>query len=159
MLGFFPAYSVEQDLMAMDDTRNYFLIAAASLNALAALLHLACIAFGATWYRFFGAGERMAQMASAGSWYPTIVTTFIAAVLATWALYALAGAGMIPRLPFTRAILCAITAVYLLRGMAILPIAALHPGRSPAFWWWSSAICLAIGLVHLVGLRQAWGRL
>jgi len=143
----------------MDDTRNQFLIAAATLSALAALLHLGCIAFGATWYRFFGAGERMAQMATAGSWYPTIITCFIAAVLATWALYALSGADVIPRLPFTRAILCAITTVYLLRGVAILPIAALHPGRSPAFWWWSSAICLAIGVVHLVGLRQAWARL
>jgi len=139
--------------------RNYFLIAAASLSALAALLHLGCIAFGATWYRFFGAGERMAQMASAGSWYPTIVTTFIAAVLATWALYALAGADVIPRLPFTRAILCAITAVYLLRGLIVLPIAALASGRLTAFSWWSSAICLAIGVVHLVGLRQAWTRL
>ncbi|HTA65860.1 MAG TPA: hypothetical protein VK753_10185 [Xanthomonadaceae bacterium] len=143
----------------MDDTRNSFLIAAAVLNALAALLHLGCIVFGAPWYRFFGAGERMAQMASAGSWYPAIITMLIATVLATWALYALSGAGAIPKLPLTRAILCAITAVYLLRGMAILPIAALHPGRSPAFWWWSSAICLGIGIVHLVGVRQSWGRL
>jgi hypothetical protein len=143
----------------VDDTRNYFLIAAATLSALAAVLHLGCIAFGASWYRFFGAGERVVQMASAGSWYPAIITSLIAAVLATWALYALSGAGVIPRLPFARVILCAITTVYLLRGVAILPIAALHPGRSPAFWLWSSAICLAIGVVHLVGLRQAWARL
>ncbi|MGQ4584278.1 hypothetical protein [Lysobacter sp. F60174L2] len=36
------------------------------LNAIAALLHVGCIIFGASWYRFFGAGERMAQLASAG---------------------------------------------------------------------------------------------
>ena len=143
----------------MDETRNYFLIAAASLSAFAAALHLCCIAFGATWYRFFGAGERMARLASARSWYPTIVTSAIAAVLATWSLYALSGAGVIPRLPFTRAALCIITGIYLLRGAAVLPMAALLPGRSTSFWWWSSAICLSIGLVHLVGLRQAWSRL
>jgi hypothetical protein len=143
----------------MDNTRNSFLIAAATLSALAALLHLGCIAFGATWYRFFGAGERMAQLASAGSWYPTVITSIIAAVLATWALYALSGAGVIPRLPLTRAGLCIITGIYLLRGTAVLPIAALHPGRSTTFWWWSSAICLGIGMVHLAGLRQVWSRL
>lgn len=143
----------------MDDTRNSFLIAAAVLNALAAALHLACIAFGPAWYRFFGAGERMARMAAAGNWYPTIVTMFIAGVLATWALYALSGAGAIPRLPFTRAILCAITAVYLLRGVAVLPLMAFVHGRSTPFWWWSSVICFCIGVVHLVGLRQAWARL
>ena len=143
----------------MDDTRNSFLIAAATLSALAALLHLGCIAFGASWYRFFGAGERMAQMASAGSWYPAIVSSAIAAVLAIWAFYALSGAGVIARLPLTRPALCIITGVYLLRGVAGLPMAAIMPGRSPAFWWWSSAICLAIGAVHLAGLRQAWARL
>jgi len=145
--------------MTIDDTRNYFLIAAASLSALAAVLHLGCIAFGAPWYRFLGAGERMAQMAIAGSWYPAIVTLFIAAVLATWALYALSGAGVIPRLPLTRAIVCIITGIYLLRGAAGLPMAAFMPGRSPAFWWWSSAICLVIGVVHLVGLKQCWDRM
>jgi hypothetical protein len=58
-----------------------------------------------------------------------------------------------------RTVLCAITAVYLLRGTLALPFVDLLPGRSASFWWWSSAVCLGIGLVHLVGLRQAWPRL
>ena len=62
----------------MEDTRNAFLIAGALLSALAAALHVGCIVFGAPWYRFFGAGERMAQMAIAGNWYPTVVTAVIA---------------------------------------------------------------------------------
>jgi hypothetical protein len=120
-------------------------------------LHAGCIVFGAPWYRFFGAGERMAQMASAGHWYPTVVTVAIASVLATWSLYALSGASVIRALPLLRPALCAITAVYLLRGLAILPLAVL--GRTTPFWWWSSAICLLIGAVHLVGLLQVWPRL
>jgi hypothetical protein len=143
----------------MDDTRNFFLVIGAAMSAVAALLHIGCIIFGAAWYRFFGAGERMAQMASAGSWYPAIVTSFIAAMLFTWSLYALSGAGVIPKLPLLRLALCAITGIYLLRGVAVLPLVFLALGRSTAFWWWSSAICLVIGLTHLIGLRQVWERL
>ncbi len=138
---------------------NVFLIAGAALSALAAALHLGCIVFGAPWYRFFGAGEKMAQSALAGHWYPAIVTVAIAAVLATWSAYALSGAGVIPRLPLLRPTLCMITGVYLLRGVIFLPVRVLFPGRSTSFWWWSSAICLGIGLVHLAGLRQVWERL
>jgi len=136
---------------------NAFLIAGALLSALAAALHVGCIAFGAPWYRFFGAGERMAQMAIAGSWYPTVVTAAIASVLAMWSLYALSGAAVIRALPLLRPALCLITAIYLLRGLAILPLALL--GKTTPFWWWSSTICLLIGIVHLIGLSQVWARL
>ena len=33
------------------------------------------------------------------------------------------------------------------------------PGNSMAFWLWSAAICLGIGLLHLAGLVQSWGAL
>jgi hypothetical protein len=140
----------------LEDTRNAFLITGAMLSALAAALHVGCIAFGAPWYRFFGAGERMAQMANAGSWYPTVVTAAIAFVLGVWSLYALSGAAVIRALPLLRTVLCVITAIYLLRGLAVLPLAVL--GKSTPFWWWSSMICLLIGAVHLIGLSQVWGR-
>ena len=143
----------------MNDSRNAFLIAGAVLSAIAAALHLGCIFFGAPWYRFFGAGEQMARLASAGSRYPAVVTSGIVVVLIVWSLYALTGAGVIARLPLTRLALCIITGIYLLRGITGVPMAALMPGRSTAFWWWSSAICLCIGLVHLAGLRQVWDRL
>jgi len=138
---------------------NPFLLAGASLSALAALLHLACIAFGPSWYRFFGAGERMARRAAQGRRYPMAVTLAIAAVLFTWSLYALSGAGLGPALPFTRLALCAITAVYLLRAVAFPLLRPRIPGNGMAFWLWSSAICLVIGGIHLVGLVQVWARL
>jgi len=141
----------------LEDTRNAFLIAGALLSALAAALHVGCIVFGAPWYRFFGAGERMAQMAIAGNWYPTVVTAAIAFVLAMWSLYALSGAGVIRALPLLRLALCGITAIYLLRGLVIVPLVVL--GKSTPFWWWSSMICLLIGSVHLAGLSQVWARL
>lgn len=139
---------------------NPFLLASAALSAIAALLHVGCIIFGPSWYRFFGAGERLAQLAAAGSAVPTVMTAGIAAVLSLWAAYALSGAGVIARLPFIRVALCAIAGIYLVRGAAGLVFAAVAPGeRSVAFWVWSSLICLGIGALYLVGTRQVWAAL
>lgn len=143
----------------MQSPRNSFLIVGAAMSAVAALLHVGCIVFGASWYRFFGAGEQMARMAAAGRWYPTVLTSGIVATLSVWSLYALSGAGVVRRLPLVRPALCAITCVYLLRALAFAPFHKYFPGNSTAFWLWSSAICFVIGLAHLVGLWQAWPRL
>jgi len=139
---------------------NPFLLASAALSAIAALLHVGCIIFGPSWYRFFGAGERLAQLAAAGSAVPTVMTAGIATVLSLWAAYALSGAGVIARLPLIRVALCAIAGIYLVRGAAGLVFAAVAPGeRSVAFWVWSSLICLGIGALYLVGTRQVWAAL
>ena len=61
--------------------KNKFLVVAAICSGVAALLHLGCIIFGGEWYRFFGAGEQMAQLAEAGHIYPTIVTLVIVILL------------------------------------------------------------------------------
>ncbi|HEX7312645.1 MAG TPA: hypothetical protein VF297_01920 [Pyrinomonadaceae bacterium] len=143
----------------MIKNQNLALLLAGVGSLAASLLHLACIAGGAEWYRFFGAGERMARMAARGHWYPTVVTLCIAAVLGVWALYAWSGAGLIPRLPLLRLGLCVITGVYLLRALAFVPLQGFFPGNSAAFWYWSSGICLGLGLLHALGLRQAWPRL
>ncbi len=138
---------------------NRFLVAGAMLSAAAAVLHLGCIAFGAPWYRFLGAGEQMAQMDLAGHWYPTVATLVISGILLVWSAYALSGAGVIRRFPLTRLALCAITAVYLVRGVGFALLMPYFPGNSTTFWFWSSAICLVFGGVHLIGLRQVWRRL
>lgn len=48
---------------------NTWLIVGAVLSGVAALLHVAIVFGGASWYRFFGAGERMASAAAAGRLY------------------------------------------------------------------------------------------
>lgn len=143
----------------MRSTPDRFLLAGATLSALAALLHLGCIAFGGPWYRVLGAGERMARMAEAGHWYPTVAALVIAGVLLVWAAYALSGAGAIRKLPLTRLALCLITGVYLLRGIAFPLLMPYFPGNSTAFWIASSATCLLFGVIHLIGLRRVWHRL
>lgn len=135
---------------------NPWLVLGAAATALAALAHLACIAIGPSAYRVMGAGPRMAELAAAGHWYPPVITVVIAGMLFVWSAYALAGAGVVRRLPLQRTVLVAITAVFLLRGFARPVLEPYFPGNSDTFWFWSSAICLAIGLLHLVGLRLAW---
>jgi hypothetical protein len=135
---------------------NVPLAVGAVLSAIAALLHLGIIAGGPAWYRFFGAGERFARAAAQGKMYPTLVTLGIAAVLGVWAAYALAGAGLIGTLPMLKATLVAITAVYIVRGLGYAPLVLAKGGRLTPFVLWSSLICLAYGLVHLLGLVQRW---
>ncbi|SEF30662.1 hypothetical protein ABL840_29020 [Variovorax sp. NFACC27] len=138
---------------------NIPLVAGAVLSAIAALLHVCVIFGGPAWYRFFGAGERMAAGAAAGHLYPALVTLLIASVLATWAAYALSGAGVLQPLPLLAFALPAITAVYLLRGLVVVVLFLFDRRRLTAFWVWSSLICLVYGVVHLVGLLQVWDRL
>jgi hypothetical protein len=138
------------------DAGRYWLIAAGVLSAIAALLHVACIFGGPDWYRFFGAGERMARAAQAGSPMPAIVTLGIATVLAIWAAYAFSGAGLVWQLPLLRTGLVTISTIYLARGLVLIPMAVVRPALVTPFWIWSSLIVLIYGLVYVVGTGMAW---
>lgn len=133
---------------------NRYLVAGAWCCFAAALAHLGCIMFGGDWYRFFGAGEHMARMAEQGLWYPTLVTSFIVAMLVVWGCYALSGAGVIRRLPLTKLALVLISGVFLLRGVAFVGLMPMFPENSLTFWLVSSAICLLIGGLFAVGTWQ-----
>ncbi len=132
------------------------LILAASLSAIASVLHIVILFGGPAWYDRFGAGARIVELSKAGHWYPTAITAVIASVLAVWAAYALSAAGVLPRLPLLRTVLCAVTAIYLLRGLVIVPMLLFARERVNAFLLWSSLVCLFYGAVHGVGLIQVW---
>lgn len=145
--------------------RNPLLFAAGCMSLMAAVAHLLVIVIGAEAYRFAGAGEAMAQMAAAGSFYPVLVTLVIVAILGCWALYAFAGAGLIRPLPLMQPILWLVTLIYCGRGllgllvpfMAMIPDQAYVDSMGPQFWLVSSAISLGMGLLHLAGLwRAGW---
>jgi hypothetical protein len=106
-----------------------------------------------------GAGEKMARAVEAGRIQPTVFTLAIAAVLFTWAAYALSGAGLITKLPFTKIALVVVTAVYLGRAVLFPLLRTAFPENSIVFWLISSGICLAIGLVHLYGVVSRWAAL
>lgn len=143
---------------------NVYLMLGGSLSVIAALLHLVCIYIGAPGYRIMGAGERMASLAEEGDMQPTIITFAITLILSIWALYAFKGAAAgvngaginLVQLPLLKLGLVAITAVYLTRGLIGFYFIFKPQGNSPRFWFYSSAICTMIGLLHLLGLYQQW---
>jgi hypothetical protein len=139
--------------------RNMWLVAGGVLSAAAALLHLAVIIGGPNWYRFFGAGEAMARAADRGSWRPAAITVGIATILAIWSAYAFSGAGLIPRLPLLRTGLVTISAIYLARGLILLPTLVLKPQLITAFVVWSSLIVLVYGVTYAVGTWRSWAYL
>lgn len=151
-----PRQAAEEE--NMESEYNPSLMIAAGLNTLAALLHLWVIMAGPRGYRLFGAGERFIRAAEAGKIFPAVATAGIATVMLIWATYALSGAGAVPTLPLLRPMLCVITVIYLLRGIAG-PLVLRGTGRSNRFIIVSSLICLGFGLIHLTGLIQRWPQL
>ncbi|MDX8395422.1 MAG: hypothetical protein R8K22_03310 [Mariprofundaceae bacterium] len=138
---------------------NTLLFIAGILSFSAALLHITCTVGGADWYRFLGAGEEMATMAAQGSWIPTVVTLFVASILVVWACYAFSGAGILPRMPLLKPALFVISAIYIARGLLLLPLWLGwldETEQSSVFWFWSSVICLIYGLFYAIGTYQIW---
>ena len=138
------------------------LLIAGVMTAAISLLHVGIILGGPEWYRFFGAGERMARQAARGFIFPTLVTAGIATTLACAALYAFSAAGLLRRrLPFTYAALALIAVIFLARGILGIPAVFLidsaytHELRvRMTFMWVTSAISLAIGLGYAIGARR-----
>lgn len=135
---------------------NKPLMIAGCCSILGALLHVVCIAGGADWYRFMGAGERIAKQVQAGEVMPAVITLLISSLLLVWALFAFSGAGLIRKLPMLRTALVLISSVYLLRGIAgfFLPLWVDHSmvqQNSVTFWWISSTVCCIFGGFYAVG--------
>jgi hypothetical protein len=106
-----------------------------------------------------GAGERMARAVEAGKLRPALITLAIASVLLVWSAYALSGAGVIGRLPFTKLVLLAVCGVYLARAVGFPLLKPVFPENSNTFWWVSSSICLLLGLLHSFGVVSLWATL
>lgn len=139
--------------------RNPWLLAAAVLDGVAALLHLGCIVGGPSWYRFFGAGERMVRLAARAPLQPALITLVIAGVLGVWGLAALSGSGVIDRLPLARWIVLGAALIYLGRGLAFPWLLRVMPDRSFTFLAVSSAIVLVFAIVHAIGLWRGWAEM
>jgi len=76
-------------------------------------------------------------------------------IIALFGIYALSGAGKFRRLPFLRTVLVAVTAIYILRGLYVIPIIHImlsFPERDVGRFLIFSLIALCIGIIHLIGL-------
>lgn len=131
---------------------------ASLLTYAVALLHAAIIFGGADWYRFFGAGEELANMQEQGSYYPAILTLAIAILLCIAASYALFGSGFMKPLPFTKPVLTITAMVFLGRGLFAIPLILLVDDpyflelrlKMP-FMIITSVFCFGLGAIFAVG--------
>ena len=131
------------------------LIVGGIFSVMIAILHLVIIIGGPDWYRFLRAGP-LASMAEQGSWIPGIVTFGVAVVFFVWGLYAFSGAGLIKHLPFLKWALVIISAIYLLRGLLLIPPLIMAPKFVDSFLVWTSLISLMIGLAYAIGTKHLW---
>jgi hypothetical protein len=144
--------------MQIQGTKAFLL--AAGLLAAGALLHVAVLVAGPEWIAFVGAPPEIVASARAGTWLAPVGTLAITLLLIGLALCCLSAGGLIRRLPFARAVLVPFAAIFVLRGLIIVP--ALLQGRvnwraaSDLFILGSSGAILVIGLALVAGLTARW---
>ena len=133
--------------------RTWFILGGVG-SALVVLAHVLAIFIGAPAYRYMGAPD-LAPMVERGSWLPALLTGLLVLLFALWAAYAFSGAGWIRRLPLLRLAIALIGIAYTLRGLMLcFELTLLFTGKLPAPRMAAfSAFSLALGLVHLAGLR------
>jgi hypothetical protein len=134
------------------------LVLAGSLSLAVAALH-AVMAFSPAMCRSFGAPE---SFVARGPVVVLVVTLLLAMVFASWGLYALSGAGWLPRLPLLLPALVGIGAIFTMRGLLVLVqllvLAGVLRSRVPVgrrdvvF----STVSLLIGIAYLVGTFASW---
>lgn len=138
MTNFLSTYAVSSGLIALA----------------AGVLHVAIIFGGPDWYARFGAPAPLVAMAKAGHLYPVVICLVTAAFLFFCSAYAFSGAGMIPYLPFLKAVLIICGCLFLLRGLVFVPLMIVRPDIMAdfsnskgvdGFLIISSAICVLTG--------------
>ncbi len=85
----------------------------------------------------------------------------IGIIAAVWGLYALSGAGKFRRLPFLRTIIGFVTAVYIFRGLRVIPdylFISQHPEQHLTRLLIFSLLALCIGFIHLIGFIKLFQR-
>src|ERR1019366_6414697 len=125
---------------------NYWLLAGGYFSLGFAGFLTRAIGGAAHAVKYFGGP---AELRTANPVRYAVLCLAIAAVVAVFGLYALSGAAKVRPLPLLRTVLIVVTAIYLLRGLLVIPqmpIVLKHPGlvRFVVF----SAISLGVGGIH-----------
>jgi hypothetical protein len=137
--------------------RAHILALAAALTIAAAVFQIA-VGLNPSWSSSFGAPAWLVAR-------PTMLfaaSVLVAALLAVSAAYAASGAGYLRGLPLLRTALVIIGAMFLLRGLVVVPLllAVFGLGRAPenvpGTALWSSAAFMLLALLYLGGALANW---
>ncbi len=115
---------------------------------------------GAPAYSFFGV-EFLHDLAVAGSDIPGLIAGTLAVLGVVAGGYALSGAGYLRRLPLLKPVLALATVAFLARGAWLaIELGRVIPDYQAVRYreLWLSVAALAIGFMHLIGLRQLLDR-
>lgn len=134
-------------------TADILFTAGGAANMAVAALHVGVIFVGSRAYRYFGAGEWMADKAAQGSPLPALITVVITSLFVLFGLYGFSGAGHIPPLPWLGYGLVGIGGLYTLRGLGVVIQAVKKaPPKDQVF----SLVALVIGVLYLGGCWLKW---
>lgn len=111
----------------MKSNHTIWLYLAGAIAMVGTTIHIAAIFGGSSWFEYFGVPLVVVQSARSGTWMAPIGSAVIAALMALCALYAFSAVGVIRRLPLLRLVLATIGCVCLVRALALVPFAILHP--------------------------------
>ncbi|WP_139850839.1 hypothetical protein [Acinetobacter pullicarnis] len=123
---------------------------ASVLTLCAALLHYACIFWGAG-FRLLGAGESIVKQSEAGHCYPKLMAMAIGSALLLCAVYTYCAASGTAQLPFSKALFLIMATVLLARAMAFPWLKSRFAGNSNTFWYVSSFFCLVLSSLYALG--------
>lgn len=132
------------------------------LNFGIALLHVGIIFAGAPAYRYFGAGEKLAGLAEAGSPVPALVTFLLVVVFTLFGAYAFSAAGSLRPLPFLLPVSLIVGIIYSCRGLSVLPQIRMLIQTSETISLHHvlfSLVALSIGVMHVLATAANWKRL
>lgn len=142
-------------------SRPWILLAAA-IAAVGALIHAAAIVGGPPWYVFFNAPPPVVASARAGTLLAPLATSVIAFLMGTCAFYACAALDIVPRPPLLRTGLAVMAAICLLRALILPPLAVTHPELRNTFEfvamvaWGLAGVGFALGCA---AVRRAGGHI
>lgn len=125
---------------------------AAALTFAAALLHFACLYWGAAGFRWLGAGNAMVKQAENGHCYPYAMAIGVGLILTVFSLYAFTAARGISLLPWSKVVLTLIAIALIGRGLTFPLIKSRFEGNSDLFWYVSSGVCLMMGSLYAYGV-------
>ncbi len=138
---------------------NNYLFIATILMLLITLLHVAVIIGGASWYRFFGAGEKMARLHENASLYPILITVFVTALLLIGTLYTYCAYSNVCILLYSKEVLIVMSVIFISRGLFFIPLmlSVSHPyckelKEKKLFLFISSLISLVVGSIYMMGI-------
>jgi hypothetical protein len=139
----------------MTTSSRPWILLAAAIAAIGALIHLAAIPAGPAWYACFGAPPDVVASARAGTWPAPVGAFVIALLMATCAWYACAALGAVRRPPLLRTGLAVMAAICLVRALLLPPLAVTHPELRNMFQVVAALLWGLAGVGFALGLRAA----